>query len=72
MKKFVLNNWRLKNDSDFSGMFQHDQDRAQMATTTRELLKEYNIKVIERPPKGADLNPIQLCFGQIQRQAKEH
>ncbi len=43
-----------------------------MATATTELLKEYNINVIEWPPKGADLNLIELWFGEIQRQAKEH
>jgi hypothetical protein len=45
LKKYVLNNWRLKKDSDFGGMFQHDQARAYMATETRELLEEYNINV---------------------------
>jgi transposase len=53
-------------------MFQHDQARAHMATATRELLEEYNINVIEWSPKGADLNPIELCFGEIQRRANEH
>jgi hypothetical protein len=38
-----------------------------MATATRELLEEYNINVIEWPAKGADLNPIELYFGEIQR-----
>jgi hypothetical protein len=42
-----------------------------MATATKDLLEEYNINVIEWPPKGADLNPIVLCFGEIQRRAKE-
>jgi hypothetical protein len=35
-------------------------------------LEEYNINVIESPPKGADLNPIELYFGEIQRLVKEH
>jgi hypothetical protein len=35
-------------------------------------LEEDNINVIEWPPKGADLSPIELFFGEIQRQAKEH
>jgi transposase len=69
LKKYILND---KNDSDFGDMFQHDQARAHMATETRELLEEYNINVIEWPPKGADLNPIELCFGEIQRRTKEH
>jgi hypothetical protein len=43
-----------------------------MTTATRELLEEYNIDVIEWPPKGADLNSIELCFREIQRRAKEH
>ncbi len=30
------------------------------------------INFFEWPPKGADLNPIELCFGEIQRQAKEN
>ncbi len=72
LKKYECNNGRLKNDSDFGGMFQHDQARAHMATATKDLLEEYNINVIEWPPKRADLNLIELCFGEIQRQAKEH
>jgi tRNA A37 threonylcarbamoyladenosine biosynthesis protein TsaE len=36
-----------------------------MATTTTELLEEYNINVIEWPQKGADLIPIENCFGEI-------
>jgi hypothetical protein len=51
-------------------MFQNDQTRAHMATATRKLLEEYNINFIESPP--ADLSLIQLCFGEIQRWAKEH
>jgi hypothetical protein len=43
-----------------------------MATATKDLLEEYNINVIEWPPKRSDLNLIELCFGEIQRQAKEH
>jgi hypothetical protein len=43
-----------------------------MATVTTKLFKEYNINLIDWPPKGADLNPIELCFGEIQRRAKEH
>jgi hypothetical protein len=35
-------------------------------------LEEYNINVIESPSKGADLNPIELFFGEIQQQSKEH
>jgi hypothetical protein len=53
-------------------MFQHDQARAHMVTATRELLEEYNVNVIKWPPKGADLSPIELCFVEIQRRAKEH
>jgi transposase len=72
LKKYVLNKWRLKNGSDFGGMFQHDQARAHMATAIKDLLEEFNVNIIEWPPKGADLNPIELCFGEIQRRAKEH
>ncbi len=72
LKKYECNNGGLKNDSDFGSMFQHDQARAHMATATKDLLEEYNINVIEWSPKGADLNPIELCFGEIQRRAKEH
>jgi transposase len=61
---YVLND---KNDSYFSGMFQHNQARAHMATAITELLEEYNINFIEWPPKGADLSPIEFCFGAIQR-----
>jgi hypothetical protein len=43
-----------------------------MATATIELLEKYNINFIEWPPKGAVLSPIELCFGEIQRQAKEY
>ncbi len=64
VKKFILND---KNDSDFGGMFQHDQARAHMATPNKDLLDEYNINVIQWSPKGTDLNPIELCFGEIQR-----
>jgi hypothetical protein len=43
-----------------------------MATATKDLLEEYNINFIEWPHKGADFNPIELCFGEIQRRAKGH
>jgi transposase len=43
-----------------------------MATANRELLEENNINVIEWSPKGVDLNPIELCFDEIRRRAKEH
>jgi hypothetical protein len=33
-------------------------------------LSTRNINVIEWPPKGADLSPIENCFGEIQRRAK--
>jgi hypothetical protein len=72
LKKYVYNKKRLKNDSDFGSMFQHDQARTHILTETRELLEEYNINVIEWPSKGADLGPIELFFGEIQQQAKEH
>jgi hypothetical protein len=72
MKKHVLTDQRLKNDSKFGGMFQHDQARAHMATAITELLEEYNNNVIEWPPNGADLSSIKLCFGEIKRLAKEH
>jgi hypothetical protein len=36
-----------------------------MATTTTELLKEYNINAIEWLPKAVDLSPIENCFGEI-------
>jgi hypothetical protein len=42
-----------------------------MATATRELLEEHDINVIDWPPKGADLSPIEACFGEIQRLAKK-
>jgi hypothetical protein len=35
-------------------------------------LRENNINVIEWPVKGADLSPIENCFGEIQRRAKSH
>jgi hypothetical protein len=44
LKKYVLND---KNDSDFDGMFQHDQATAHMATATKDLLEEYSINFIE-------------------------
>jgi hypothetical protein len=53
-------------------MFQHDQAKAHMATAITELLEEFNINVIEWPPKVSDLSPIMLCFGEIQRRANEH
>ncbi len=40
LKKHVLNDQRLKNDSNSGGVFQHDQARAHMATAIRELLEE--------------------------------
>jgi transposase len=43
-----------------------------MATATRELLEEHDVHVVEWPPKGADLSPIEACFGEMQRQAKLH
>jgi hypothetical protein len=52
-------------------MLQHDQARAHIAAASRKLSEEYNINFIERPPKGAKLSPIELCFGEIQRQTKE-
>jgi hypothetical protein len=48
-------------------MFQNDQAMAHMATTITKLLEELNINVIEWYPKGADLGPIKLFFGEIQR-----
>jgi hypothetical protein len=53
-------------------VFQHDQARAHTETATTQLLEENNINFIEWPLKGADLSPIELCFGEIQQQAKEH
>ncbi len=53
-------------------MFRHDQARAHMAIATKELLEDYSINVIEWPPKGVDLSPIELCFSKIQLQVKEH
>jgi hypothetical protein len=47
LKKHVFKDSRLKNDSKFSCMFQHDQARAHMETATTELLEEYNINFIE-------------------------
>jgi hypothetical protein len=40
LKKPLLNDQHLKNDSDFGGIYQHDQARARMATATREFLEE--------------------------------
>jgi hypothetical protein len=71
LKKYLSNDQYLKNNLKFSCIFQHDQGRAHMATATTELLKEYNFNFIEYPPNGGDLNPIDFCFGEIQRQAKE-
>ncbi len=71
LKKYVLSD---KNGSKFGGgIFQHNQTRVHMETAIKDLLEEYNINVIEWPPIGADLNPIELCFGDIERlAAKEH
>jgi hypothetical protein len=44
VKNHVLNDQRL--DSNFGGMFQHDQARAHMAIATKKLLEEYNINFI--------------------------
>ena len=43
-----------------------------MARATTELLEKHHVSVIEWPPKGADLSPIENCFGEIQRRAKGH
>ncbi len=43
-----------------------------LATSTTELLQEFNINFIEWSPKGAELNQIELRFGETQRRAKEH
>jgi hypothetical protein len=66
----MYNDGRLKKDSDFGGMFQHDQAMAHMATETRELLEEYNINFIEWP--RANLSPTKVYFGEIQLRTKEH
>jgi hypothetical protein len=69
LKKHVLNDQRfLKMIQIFSGMSQHGQSsRAHMVTATTKLLEEYNICFIEWLSKGADLSPIELCFGEMQR-----
>ncbi len=52
-------------------MFQHDQGRSHIARKTTELLEEFDINFIDCTPKGADLSPIELYFGEIQRRAKD-
>jgi hypothetical protein len=47
LKKHVLNEQLLKNDSDLDRMFHHDQARAHRATATREILEEYKINFNE-------------------------
>ncbi len=41
-----------------------------MASETMQLLEDKNVNVIEWPPKGADLSPIEACFREMQAQAK--
>jgi hypothetical protein len=41
LKNHVLNGQRLKNDSNFGGVFQYDQARAYMAIANKEFLEEY-------------------------------
>jgi hypothetical protein len=43
-----------------------------VATATTELFEEYKINFVQWSPKGASLSPIELCFGEIQLQAKEY
>ena len=66
----VLNDERLQHDSDYGGMFQQDRATGHMAAATQKLLADNDVNVIEWPPKGADLSPIENCFGEIQRRAK--
>ncbi len=51
-------------------MYQHDQARGHMAHATTGLLADHEVNVVEWPPKGADLSPVELCFGEMQRRAK--
>ncbi len=53
-------------------MLKHDQARAHIATASIEILEEFNNNIIELPPKWVDLSPIELCFAEIQRRAKEY
>jgi hypothetical protein len=41
-----------------------------MANATKGLLKDHEINVLPWSPKGADLNPIENCFCEIQSKAK--
>jgi hypothetical protein len=41
-----------------------------MATATCELLEANVVNFIEWPLKGADINPIEACFGEMQRRAQ--
>lgn len=63
----MLHDKRFEINGEIGAMFQHDQAAAHMATATYNLLDEHEVNVIEWPPKGADLSPIEPCFGEIQR-----
>jgi hypothetical protein len=65
LAKHVLTDKRLKHDPDHGCMFQHDRVTGHMATATRVIVEKHDVNLIEWLPKGADLNPIELCFGKI-------
>ncbi|KAL4478922.1 hypothetical protein ABPG72_019359 [Tetrahymena utriculariae] len=57
--------------SEYQRCFQQDLARAHQAKETLDLLEKHSINIAEWPPKGADLSPIELCFGEIQRRSKK-
>ncbi|KAL4480956.1 hypothetical protein ABPG72_014424 [Tetrahymena utriculariae] len=72
LKRYIINDERLQKGSQFKGFFQQDRATSHTAKATQSYLKDNKVNVIEWPPKGADLSPIELCFSEIQRKMKSY
>ncbi|KAL4473456.1 hypothetical protein ABPG72_012135 [Tetrahymena utriculariae] len=72
LKRYIINDERLQKGSQFKGFFQQDRAASHTAKATQSYLKDNKVNVIEWPPKGADLSPIEYCFSEIQRKMKSY